>query len=55
MGAMFLLLLAFIFASIALYQLLALAVDLVAWAFSTDSKRLLPPSVVILNVKKKDE
>ena len=54
MGAMFLLLLALIFALFAAYQLLALIADFLGWAIFNSPKKLPPPSVVIVNIEKKD-
>ncbi|MGV0981022.1 MAG: hypothetical protein ACOYB0_01535 [Polynucleobacter sp.] len=51
---MFLLLLAFIFASIALYQLLALVLSLLGWGSSTASASSDLVTVVFLSVENKD-
>lgn len=52
---MFLLLLAFIFASIALYQLLALVLSLMGWAGSKAPTGSDLVTVVILGVENKDK
>lgn len=51
---MFLLLLAFIFASIALYQLLALVLSSMGWASSKAPTESDLVTVVILSVENKD-
>lgn len=51
---MFLLLLAFIFGLIALYQLFALIADLLGWAILRIPKRPTLPPVIILNIERRD-
>lgn len=51
---MFLLLLAFIFGLIALYQLFALIADLLGWAIFRSPKKSTLPPVIILSIERKD-